>query len=156
MKKDYLKLWGFQVQDYSQNFEELGLSSKVKSFLDNYIEKFPSEKGLVFKGHPRLATRVMSRVVKELYNLKKFRSRVVLIDIPTHLIRFRYVSIQEHSRRDSKLQDDLVNSDLVVFQEIGMSLWTSEQQAKLYTLIYERYSRHLPFFCTSTAETNIF
>lgn len=156
MDRDYLKLWGFHEVDYNKNFNDLKISLKVKKFLKNYITEFPTEIGLVFKGHPRLTTKVMGRVIKELYDNKKFKSRVVLIDIPTHLIRFKFVSFQEHSRREIKLQEDLINSDLVVFQEIGMSPWTSEQQAKLYTLIYERYSRRLPFFCTSTTELGTF
>ena len=58
------------------------------------------------------------------------------------------------NRDFSSIKEDLINSDLVILQELGLTKWNDMQKTKLYTLIYERYSRELPIFTTISCELN--
>ena len=160
MEKNYLKLWGLHEKDYTKNFRDLGLSPSVIKFLTKYIGSFPDLGGIVFQSNPKLATRTMARTIMELHGSDKFKNRVSIVDIPSYLVRYGTMDFSERSVAEGKMFEDLVNSDLVVFQEMGLTQWNSAQQTKLYTLLYERYSRKLPFFVTTgispaQLETNI-
>ena len=152
MEKNYLKLWGLYEKDYAKNFKDLGLTTAIIEFLTKYIDSFPDLGGIVFQSNPKLATRTMARTIMELYNSDKFKNRVSIIDIPSYLIRYGTMDFSERTVAEGKMFEDLVNSDLVAFQEMGLAQWNSVQQTKLYTLLYERYSRKLPFFVTTGTE----
>lgn len=144
---DHLKSWGLYPKDYSQTFKQLGLSNKILQFLTRYIKRFPISEGIVFQGNPKIAAKVAARTVRELLEGKKFKNRITVVDVPSYLIRsFNY--IEDRIEMESRLSSDLLSSDLILFQEIALSQWNNEQQARLYTLIHERYSKGLPFFCT--------
>lgn len=154
--KDYLRLWGFYEKDYTKPLDKLNLSKGVLTFLRRYIEDFPSEEGIVFQGPPKLTARVMASTIKTLYDAKKFKNRVSVIDVPSFLLQFSSVSFEARAVYETKLLGDLNNSDLVVFQEIGLTEWTPAQCARLYILLQQRYSRRLPFFCTVSTSPGIF
>lgn len=54
----------------------------------------------------------------------------------------------DRSREEAKINEDLINSDLFIFQELGFTQWNEAQRTRLYSLIYKRYSNHLPMFIT--------
>ena len=148
MERNYLELWGLNEKDYAKNFTELGLSTSIIKFLTKYIDSFPTLGGVVFQSNPKVATRAMARTVMELYSSDKFKNRVSIIDVPSYLVRYNSMDYSERATAEGKMFENLVNSDLVVFQELGLTKWNSDQQTKLYTLLYERYSKKLPFFVT--------
>jgi hypothetical protein len=151
MEQKYLKLWGLYEKDYESSFKDLELSPTIIDFLLEYINSFPGTGGIVFQGNPKLATKTMGRTVMELYKANRFKNRVSIVDIPSYLVRYGTMDFSERSMAEGKMFEDLVNSDLVVFQEMGLALWSTLQKTKLYTLLYERYSRKLPFFVTTSS-----
>lgn len=144
--EDYLERWGLYKKDFAQSFDQLKLSKSVYDYLEKYIRAFPTPNGITFLGNPRITAQAMSRTVKEIYDQGKIRNRIRLIDVPTYLTQYGK-SFQDTDREDA-LAGDLISSDIIIFQEIALTQWSSVQQAKLYTLLYERYSKGAPFFCT--------
>ena len=151
-QQKYLKLWGFKEADYEATYPQLGLSKKIIKYLEEYINHFPSTRGLAFIGNAKISTKTMGRTVKEIMDKGGFKNRVSIIDIPSYLTSFSSVGNQERVRSEGKIKEDLINSDLVILQELGLTKWNDMQKTKLYTLIYERYSRDLPIFTTVSCE----
>ena len=146
--KDYLKLWGFQHKDYELNYGELKLSDAIIKHLEQYIKDFPVSAGIVFQGNPKLAAKTMAYTIKRIYDSGSFKNRVSIVDVPTYFTKVNTLQYEERSSVEARMAENVVNSDIVVFQEIGLTQWTPIQQTKLYTLLYERYSKDLPVFCT--------
>ena len=146
--KSYLERWGLYEVDFNKSFDKLELSESIKSHLQKYIDSFPSPQGITFLGNPRITTQAMSRTVKEIYDRHKIRNRIRVVDVPTHLTNW---SNRDQDQEDALIRD-VINSDIVIFQEIALTQWTNLQQAKLYTLLHERYSRGVPFFCTVSCD----
>jgi len=149
MDNKYLQFWGFRIEDYRRSFNQLGLSNSQIKALEEYIASFPKSGGLVLIGSPKIAQKVSSRIIYELYNKKLFKNRVAIIDIPSFLVRATSFD-KEITEAEGKMREDLANSDIVILQELDLSKWTSIQQTKLYTLIYGRYSKRLPMLFTAT------
>ena len=150
MDKSYLHKWGFRVEDYRRSFKQLQLSDLQVKTLEEYIASFPSSGGLVLVGSPKIAQAVSTRIVYELYELEKFKNRVTIIDVPSFLVRSNSFST-ESTEVENKTREDITNADLVILQEVDLAQWTSIQQTKLYTLIYERYSKRQPMIFTATS-----
>ncbi len=146
--QNYLKLWGFQQKDYELNYKELKLSSAIIKHLEDYIANFPVSSGIVFQGNPKMATKAMAHTIKRIYDSGSFKNRVSIVDVPTYFTKVNTLQYEERSTVEARMAENVVNSDIVVFQEIGLTQWSPIQQTKLYTLLYERYSKELPIFCT--------
>ena len=56
----------------------------------------------------------------------------------------------EKNERDSKILDDLVSCDLIIFTEIGLIKVNENQRGRLYTLINRRFMQNKPFIATSS------
>lgn len=158
--KDYLKLWGFKEKDYEKTFSDLQLSKGVEKYLNEYIDTFPNGGGLCFMGNPKVITRTMARTCKEIYDKGLFKNRVCLLDVPSYLIGINSMDFGDRSREEAKINENLINSDLFILQELGFTKWNEAQRTRLYSLIYKRYSNHLPMIITvngtpSSLEENI-
>jgi len=154
--EEALKSWGFYPRHYQKTLKELKLSHNVLSFIHNYIENYSSHcRGIVFEGSPRKSHYVMAYIVRELLIRNKLKNRVSIIDIPTHLSVNNKLDPSERTEVITKSIEDVVNSDIVIFQEMGLGKWKDYQRAELYTLIYKRYQLEKPFFCTSTVDEKI-
>ena len=156
--RDYLKEWGFLEMDWETPIEKLGLSGAQRVFIYDFIKTFPhpTSRGIVFQGHPKKAVQASTRIVAELYEQQKIKNRVKLIDIPSILLNFTKNSFESKDAQDSELLGDLNNSDLIIFQEIALAQWTEAQQARLYIMLQQRYSRNLPFICTVNCDEETF
>ena len=99
-------------------------------------------------GNPKVITRTMARTCKEIFDKGSFKNRVCIIDVPSYLIGISSMDFGDRSREEAKINEDLMNSDLVIFQELGFTKWNEAQRTRLYTLIYKRYSNKLPMFIT--------
>ena len=152
--KKYLKLWGFKETDYESTYQQLGLSPNIIKHIEKYITNFPSPRGLAFIGNAKVTTKTMGRTVKLLLDQNKFKNRVSIVDIPSYLLRINTLDFQERSSMEAKMEEDLVNSDLVILQEVGLTRWNDFQQTKLYTIIHERYSRERPVFVTVSCDVD--
>ncbi len=155
-----MNIWGFKEIDYETTYQELGISVGVRKHLDKYISTFPTDSGLCFMGNPKSVTRTMARTCKEIYDKGLFKNRVCIIDVPSYLIGISSMDFKDRATKEAKINEDLINSDLVVFQELGFTKWNEAQRTRLYTLIYKRYSNQLPMFITVSCspevlETNI-
>lgn len=154
MDKKYLHKWGFRVEDYRRSFKQLGISDSQVSFLEDFVASFPGSGGLALVGSPKLATQITARLVYVLYEKKKFRNRVTIVDVPSFLVKATSFD-REETLADYKVYEKVANADLVVLQEIDLAQWTNIQQTKLYTLIYGRYSKRLPIIFTATNPPHI-
>ena len=125
MEKNYLKLWGLYEKDYESSFTDLDLSISIIDFIKKYIVSFPNSGGIVFQGDPKLATKTMGRTIMELYQANQFKNRVSIIDVPSYLVRYSTMGFSERSTAEGKMFEDLVNSDLVVFQEMGCCFYSA-------------------------------
>ena len=150
--KKYLKLWGFKETDYESTYSQLGLSPTIIKHIEKYIDSFPTPRGLAFIGNAKVTTKTMGRTVEQLLRKGRFKNRVSIVDIPSYLLRINTLDFQERSSMEAKMEEDLVNSDLVILQEVGLTRWNEFQQTKLYTIIHERYSRELPIFVTVSCD----
>jgi len=155
-KKDFLKLWGLQKNDYGTPLEELNLSKPQLTHLKAYSDLFPESEGLVFQGHPKSVAKTSTRLIKDLFDMKKISNRVTIIDVPSVLLQFSTASFEAKESAESNLISNLTNSDLVVFQEIALAQWTEAQQARLYILLQYRYAKEKPFFCTVSCDEDTF
>ena len=117
-------------------------------YLDKFISSFPNDGSLCFLGNPKLVARTMAKTCKEIYDKGLFKNRVCIIDVPSYLIGISSMDFGDRSRQEAKINEDLLNSDLVIFQELGFTKWNEAQKTRLYTLIYTRYSNQLPMFVT--------
>tara|TARA_R100000008_G_C3570949_1_gene162087 strand:- start:214 stop:660 length:447 start_codon:yes stop_codon:yes gene_type:complete len=129
-------------------------------YLHDYIEHFPNGDGICFMGNPKIITKTMARTCKEIFDRGLFRNRVCLLDVPSHLIGINSLDFGDRSREEAKINENLLNSDLFILQELGFTKWNEAQRTRLYSLIYKRYSNHLPMFITvngtpETLEENI-
>jgi len=142
----YLVKWGFRPGHYTLNLEEIDLSDSQLGFCKKYVDTIYPTEGLVFLAPPKKSIQLVSILVKLLYTGNHFKNRVSIIDVPTVLLdnNFGY----DYQDQRNRLKEDLVNSDLVVLNEVGLTKWSSAQRARLYTLLYERYERELPIFAT--------
>ena len=61
----------------------------------------------------------------------------------------------EKAHQENKLRENLLNSDITIFQEISIADWTVAQQARLYTIINARYQPRLPFIATCTEDEDL-
>ena len=98
-QQKYLKLWGFKEADYEATYQQLGLSKKIIKYLEEYINHFPSTRGLAFIGNAKISTKTMGRTVKEIMDKGGFKNRVSIIDIPSYLTSFSSVGNQERLKK---------------------------------------------------------
>ena len=145
---------GFQGDRYESTYQQLGLSPNIIKHIEKYITNFPSPRGLAFIGNAKVTTKTMGRTVKLLLDQGKFKNRGSIVDIPSYLLRINTLDFQERSSMEAKMEEDLVNSDLVILQEVGLTRWNDFQQTKLYTIIHERYSRERPVFVTVSCDVD--
>ena len=155
-KKDYLKLWGFHENPKGTTLDTMKLSEAQVIHLKKFIEDFPKTKGLVFVGHPRLVNEVSTQVLSEIFKAGKIKNIITLIDIPSELLQFSKSSFENRDSQESDLLRDLNNSDLVILQEIALAQWTEAQQARLYIMLNQRYSKGLPIICTVSCDIETF
>jgi len=142
----YLSLWGFRAGHYNLDLEDIDLSNTQLEYCKKYVDTIYPTEGLVFLAPPKKSIQLVSILVKLLYTKGLFKNRVSIIDVPSVLLESNYG--YDYQEKKNKLAEDLVNSDLVVLNEVGLTKWTSAQSARLYTLLYERYERGLPMFVT--------
>jgi len=147
-KEQYLKTWGFLPRYYLKEFPPL--KPKIKSFIDSYLDNFPTPGGdsILFIGGASIINHLIGRMVYLLTVEKnKVRHKITVLDIPKTLT---YYVLNMDIGSTFKMFTDLEGSDLIIFQEIGLNKWSQAQQARLYVLLNERYSKNKPFFCTSS------
>jgi len=149
MKKNHLELWGVQ-RFIPPSLDGLGLSSKVLNYLKIWPQNFnkQNKNSLVLLNNAKVSLSVSGWLVKQLYDSQQLKRRVSIIDVPEYLIQL--TSMIEKNERDSKILDDLVSCDLIIFTEIGLIKVNENQRGRLYTLINRRFMQNKPFIATSS------
>lgn len=129
----------------------LGVSKEVISFLEDYLQKFPSSQNMLLSGAPRKTHYILSNLFYRLFLADKLHHKISLIDIPTLIVdQFHRGSELDQREQIDDISTQIHSSDIVVFQEIALNNWTPNQQTRIYALINKRYQLQKPTIFTSS------
>ncbi len=119
----------------------------VDSFFDPRKNRF-REKGLIYVGIPGTGkTHLAVAVLKQLIELYNVRGRFIDFLALTHQIRSTFDPSSAESQHE--IIDPIINSEILVLDELGAQKSTEWLQDILYLIINTRYLRRLPTIFTT-------
>jgi DNA replication protein DnaC len=129
--------------------EVMGIVQCVKAYLDSLELQIQSGKGFYFysdtKGSGK--TRLMASISNEL--IEKYNKQVKFCTSTKILEEIKATYDKNTDRSESKLLDDLVNTEILVIDDFGTEKTTDFVKEKFYFIVNERYIAKKVTFYTS-------